>query len=133
MDKIHITKQCSKCKQIKSISDFRQRTDSKDGYRHQCKKCLGFYINQWYKTEKGKKRMHIHNLKYKIDHPDRRKAHKEVNNAVRAGKLSRPSNYHCRYCWNPAQQYHHHLGYTPENWFNVIPVCRICHTNLHRQ
>ena len=32
-------KQCSKCNEIKEITEFYKRKDSKDGYRNDCKKC----------------------------------------------------------------------------------------------
>ena len=34
-------KTCSKCKQRKAATEFRNRRDSSDGLSHQCKKCLG--------------------------------------------------------------------------------------------
>lgn len=39
MEKIVITKVCSKCKQPKPLIEFNKRIKSKDGYRGQCKKC----------------------------------------------------------------------------------------------
>lgn len=34
------TKKCTKCKETKSINEFHIHSDSKDGYRAQCKKCI---------------------------------------------------------------------------------------------
>lgn len=34
-----MTKTCTKCNQSKPLSDFSKRTNSKDGYRSECKKC----------------------------------------------------------------------------------------------
>ena len=31
-------KTCSKCEEIKNLSEFSKRSDSKDGYRSQCRK-----------------------------------------------------------------------------------------------
>ena len=42
---------------------------------------------------------------------DRFKARDTVNNAVKAGKLSKPTTLECVYCDNPAEQYHHYAGY----------------------
>jgi hypothetical protein len=36
---------CSKCKESKKLSEFAKRSDSKDGYRSQCKNCVGLNPN----------------------------------------------------------------------------------------
>ena len=54
-----------------------------------------------------------------------------VNHAIRDGKLSRPDIKLCLYCPKSAQQYHHYLGYEPEHWLDILPVCRKCHTRIH--
>ena len=50
-------KVCSKCKEEKDFSDFSKRSDSKDGYRSQCKKCLNTQSvkdrsNKYYKNNR---------------------------------------------------------------------------------
>lgn len=42
-------KPCLTCKTGKSLSHFRKRTDSKDGYAQQCKECQGVKIREWRK------------------------------------------------------------------------------------
>jgi hypothetical protein len=34
-------KKCSKCDEVKELDEFQRRKDSKDGYRNQCKSCIG--------------------------------------------------------------------------------------------
>lgn len=42
-----MSKQCKKCNQIKGLSCFGKRTDSKDGYRHDCKECVSQRVRVW--------------------------------------------------------------------------------------
>lgn len=66
--------------------------------------------------------------KYYSRYPEHYKAVYAVNNAIRAGELPRPDTKMCHYCSKPAQQYHHHKGYAPEHWLDVVPVCIPCHS-----
>lgn len=57
------TKQCSRCKQIETVSEFYKNRSEKDGFDHQCKSCRKCYqqsakgkiaIKRYKQTEKGK-------------------------------------------------------------------------------
>lgn len=63
-------------------------------------------------------------------YPDRYRARNKVNNAVAGGKLPRASTFSCVNCGGPAKDYHHHKGYAPEFWLDVVPVCRACHRDV---
>ena len=43
------------------------------------------------------------------------------------GSLPQASSCQCVECGRAAHDYHHHLGYEPEHWLDVIPLCRVCH------
>jgi len=49
------TKQCSKCKKIKPVSEFYPRKDRSFGYYNPCKSCKSIYKKQYCNSEKGKK------------------------------------------------------------------------------
>ena len=40
-------KKCSNCGEVKELSSYRKRPDSKDGYRNQCKSCQAKYMDTW--------------------------------------------------------------------------------------
>ena len=85
-------------------------------------------IRKYQQSDKGK-------LQTKKDHekyPKRRKARITVANALATNKLIRPSGFYCK-CGNRAQEYHHHLGYAPEHWLAVIPLCLVCHRSIHNK
>ena len=127
-----ISKSCSKCKQIKSLTEFYKKHDNKDGHRNECKTCWLKYTQ----SEKGKAthKRHRQSEKYKVyqkrlkaRHPERVKAHSAVNNTIAIGKLPRANTKLCHCCPKPAQQYQHYKGYKPEHWLDVVPVCIKCH------
>jgi hypothetical protein len=60
-------KPCSACKQIKSLSAFRNRKDSKDGHRGQCKLCDNTKRaeNYYRNLEKQRKRSRLKGIIYR--------------------------------------------------------------------
>ena len=157
-----ITKRCSKCNHSKPISEFHKDRSRKDGLKVWCKSCRKAYqqsergravsrkavaknqhtpngkavhrkaVAKYRRTPKGKavKRKSI--AKYYAHHPNYVRAINAVNHAIHAGKLPRPDSLPCHYCPAQAQEYHHYRGYEPEHWLDVIPLCRICHANIHK-
>lgn len=58
----------------------------------------------------------------------KREAAQAVNTAVWSyGSLPKASACQCAICGQAAHHYHHYLGYEPEHWLDVIPLCRPCH------
>lgn len=155
-------KRCSKCKQFKPLSEFYKRKISKDGLQFDCKSCRLKHVKKYNQTKKGKavhcksskkyqktkKGIKVSRKKvaqycktkkgkatfkrYRIRYPERQKARSAINNAIAMGKLPRPDTKLCHYCSAQAQQYHHHRGYAPEHWLDVVSVCMRCH-NEHRR
>ena len=78
-------------------------------------------------SEKGKaaikRKIHKHHNK----NPEKYKARTAVNNAISTGILPQIDTMQCHYCPSQAVHYHHHKGYAPKHWLDVIPVCIKCH------
>jgi len=152
-----ITKQCTKCKEVKPFSKFNICTNNPFGYQAYCKVCQKQYSKQHLQTERGRE-LHRQNsarrrcsLKgqeyhrkynrsknarqsyksYCIQNPEKRKAKDAVNNAILRNGMPPASNYKCN-CGEQAKQYHH-PSYAPINWFKVIPLCINCHKKRHRK
>lgn len=130
----------------------------KDGYRNKCKKCQSTHykeysqtengkiakrksVNRYFQTEKGKnarkrasksEKTKIREKNYHLQYPERLKAKSAVNHAIEARQLQHTNNFQCS-CGKQAQQYHHHKGYAPEHWLDVIPVCVKCHRKYHKR
>lgn len=69
-------KKCSKCKTLKSISEFHKNKSKKDGYALWCKKCNNVYETARWKI-KNLKEVNVKRRKYNKEHPE----------LVRAAKL----------------------------------------------
>jgi len=63
-------------------------------------------------------------------HPDRKKARAAVWYAVKSGKIKSPHEMKCADCEANANQYHHE-SYATDKWFDVTPLCDICHLARH--
>lgn len=152
-----ITKQCSKCKEIKAISEFGEYNSSKDKHRYWCRLCERGYTKKYLQTKQGKttRKRNLQTKKgkqtrkragryynqsekgkaatkrYQQNNPEKMKARSTVMIAVKSGKLPKPDSLQCS-CGEQAAQYHHHKGYAPEHWLDVIAVCIKCHYEVRR-
>ena len=74
------TKVCIKCEEIKLISKFSKKKDSKDGYRNICKDCVKVYrsanpekikegLTKWHTANPDKRKEY--SAKYRADNPDK--------------------------------------------------------------
>jgi len=50
-----------------------------------------------------------------------------IKNQWRSGRIPHPKTLSCTDCQEEAKEYDHYLGYEPEHWGHVQPVCRSCH------
>lgn len=86
--------------------------------------------NRYEQSDKGK----VSHLKcakrYNARHPERVAARQAVVKAIKDGRLLPPNSLQCHYGKHPAEHYHHHKGYAPEHWLDVVPVCIPCHTKI---
>jgi hypothetical protein len=65
------TKKCSKCGEVKSVSEFSKDKSRKDGSCNQCKSC----VNQYYQDHKEERKQY--NKQYYQDHREERKQYKQ--------------------------------------------------------
>ena len=139
MAKQIITKRCSKCKEIKLLSEFHKDQTKKDFHRPDCKVCNLKRGREYFQTEQGKasrirycqsEKKKATKKRFCIRHPEQWKAENALNYAVRTGKLPRPDSLQRHYCDLQAKEYHHYLGYASKYWLDVIPVCIKCHSLL---
>ena len=152
------TKRCSKCKEIKPVSEFYKRPERNNRPQSQCKLCQSLFrkspkgreihkrcrqsekgimtikrnFERFRQTEKYRLITRRHARKYRANNLEKVKAQHIIFTAVFYGKMPSPKTLTCVKCLKkPAIDYHHHLGYEPEHWYDVIPVCRRCHRIIH--
>jgi hypothetical protein len=141
-----ISKYCLHCKQIKPATEFYKNRGNRDSLYSYCKVCQCAAVKAYRQTENGKetkrrgarkyrqsKKGRQCDRRYRLNHPEKAKARDAVTHAIRDGRLASAKTLQCHYCGKQAQQYHHYLGYAPEHWFDVIPVCKQCHREVHKE
>lgn len=152
-----ISKQCTKCKEVKPVSEFYKHPRYKDGYRRWCKACDKADVVRWRKTPNGKvlRKQQVKKYretdKYKrcYDHwhhsekgllfrqENRRKhrleirARRAVAQAVKHGTFPSAKQFQCT-CGKQAEDWHHYTGYEGKHRWEVVPVCGSCHVMIHR-
>lgn len=133
-NEVPATKRCARCKLNKSSSDFSFERTSRDGLQGYCKSCKSLIVSIWSKTREGKASKRKADARQRAKNPHKIKARNAVNRAIRQGRLRPPTTLKCAYCDDhPGNQYHHHLGYDPEHWLDVIAVCIPCHNGKAAQ
>ena len=135
--------QCKICKRI-TQKRFRQSEKSvvyqkKYSKNIKAKACKKRYAQsekgkaaqrRYLRSEKGKaKKVEMVN-RWRVAHPEHRKAQTAVKRAIEKGILPELDSIRCHYCRAQAQEYHHHKGYAKEHQLDVIPVCKICHNKI---
>lgn len=87
--------------------------------------------SKYLKTKNGRayrlRNAHI----YKKRYPKKFVAIQKVHSAIKSGKIPHISKMFC-FCSKKAREYHHYLGYSPEHWFDILPLCYKCHKIIHR-
>ena len=140
------SKICSnpKCGKEKPLSDFYKNKGMKDGRVNKCKECTKKSVTihreknidkiRAYDRERSKlpHRIKLNDKTCKMfrkQFPLAYKAHNAVNNAVRDGRLIKPTK--CPSCKKSARQIEgHHKDYNKP--LDVIWLCSICHRRLDK-
>ena len=134
-------KHCSVCHELLSQDSFQVRRASKDGRTAACKGCLNrrekARVNQphriaareaYRQTKQGRDALNRGGLAYIKRNPEIRKVHNALNNAVRKGRVDKPSC--CEMCGAAGRIHGHHDDYSKP--LDVQWVCAACHTKIHK-
>ena len=106
-----------------------RKSQARKDYRKQYKRSdIGKAASKRYRESVcGKATARQSSRKQAALYPEKIKARNAINNAVNGGRFPTATQFICS-CGEQAKQYHHHLGYAKEHWFDVVPVCIPCHT-----
>lgn len=143
-------KKCSKCT-YKPLSDFHRSARNKDGRRSTCKACDLEYSRtepakasnaRYAKTETSKRARSAFaktaagklirikgTAKYVAANTIKIKAHHSINNAIRDGKITKPSV--CEECSETKKIHGHHDDYALP--LKVRWLCQPCHFAWHKE
>lgn len=111
---------------------YRQTSKGKatEKHRHKTPKCKG-QQKKYEQTGKRKALKKKYAVRFNLKNPNNRKAKRAVAQAILNGRLISFHLRACYYCYEQAELYHHYLGYEPEHWLDVIPVCTGCHGHVN--
>ena len=71
-------KKCNRCEELKPLSEFHKRKDSRDGYAYHCKVCIGIYRSNHYvrNADKIREVAREYSLKYYYENKDTMRKYK---------------------------------------------------------
>lgn len=134
------TKTCTKCKLVKTLSEFYRKASLSKGVRSECKICDSVAAGKWrtenkhgnntatrvWRKTNPKKRRAIEE-RTRTKFPKKHKAGDRLRHAVKTGKIVKPDA--CTRCGSTGMLEGHHEDYAKS--FDVIWLCRTCHHRLH--
>lgn len=140
------TKQCFKCGEVKPLSEFYKHKKMADGHLNKCKSCaksdvslhrelniekVRAYDRARQYEPKRQQGLMAYQKRHRANNPKKYKAHTALLNAVRDGKIDRPTK--CEVCGTECVPHGHHWSYEKENWLDVCWVCVNCHLDIHTE
>lgn len=118
---------------IASDPEYRKkRNDKSRAWREENRVHIAEYDRRIRAEMEG--RATFYNRQWRERYPERVRAHYAVAHAVRVGEIPPASTLICEHCQEAqAANYHHHNGYEPEFWLDVVALCTECHGREHRR
>lgn len=83
-----ITKKCTKCKEEKTLNEFRKQTKMKDGHKPRCKVCDSQTQKKRYKKNKAAIKTKVR--EWQAANPEKTKQYKKIWAAKRAANTPKP-------------------------------------------
>lgn len=149
-------KRCTKCGEIKPLSEYHRHSSLKDGRFNSCKVCERAKARQWHAANPGRSRQwerenpesvartrkrarakradaeRLERQKYQERYPEKTKARRVFAKALQTGKLVKPAS--CEDCGVRPEKtidlHGHHHDYSKP--LDVEWLCRACHGKRHR-
>lgn len=117
-------KQCTKCGELKPLSEFRKRRNRPGDHQSYCNDCHAQRQRQFRKQHPNKER------EYYAANKEKHISRKKVRRAIVYGRLKRAAEYQCAVdnCPNTAAHWHH-MNYDPDP--AIAPLCTTCHAEIH--
>lgn len=123
---------CSDCTRERVRKNREEKADyyrEYDAKRFQSDPRVKARHKRYQSTEAGKASIERSRQKWDESNPEKRKAHRAVNNAVRDGRIEKSRR--CEACGSaPKRIEGHHRDYTKP--LDVVWLCRLCHVAEHR-
>jgi len=116
---------CLICLEVKNKIKFSRNRCKKDGLQDECRDCRIILLRKYRQTEKDK--IKKYKKEYRLKNPQKCRARKATEKAVKLGKIKRGNCVICN--MYPTQA--HHSDYSKP--LKVTWLCKACHADLHFQ
>lgn len=116
---------CRICKEEKPLTAFVKYTKMPDGLETRCRECNRTRIRKIRDKNPGYNSKHA--KKFRLQNPEKRKAHRAIEQAIRSGAILRMP---CVVCGDPKSESHHE-DYSRQ--LDVIWFCRRHHAEHHEK
>ena len=131
-------KECFKCGEVKDIDYFYKHKQMPDGHLNKCKECTKKDVLKHrlknidrireYDRNRGNRQNKKYIAEYRAKYPNKYKAHRIVQNAIRSNKLFREP---CEVCGIEEKIHAHHDDYLKP--LNVRWLCSSHHHQWHEE
>jgi NAD-dependent SIR2 family protein deacetylase len=128
---------CTACGIVKPLSEFHVSKSLSQGHMPKCKLCRNAQDRDHRYANGGKPLGNPKDPKkaarireFYLRNPLVRKGEDALQRAIKRGDMPRAATMQCEHCGKQAAEYHHHLGYEPEHWLHVVPLCHKCHSQI---
>lgn len=133
------TKTCFKCEKQKPLPEFYKHGQMKDGRLNKCKDCTRADVKQHRRSDeyrekvleydrlRGSRQTPEYIAEHRRRNPESYVARNAVNNALRDGRLEKPSK--CQNCGSESSLHGHHYDYS--KLLSVVWLCVACHRQHH--
>ncbi len=121
-------KKCSRCKEVRPITDFWKNKTKNDGYNYVCRICYRDTDRKRYYKDVKQSRKAKNEMSRKMaeKYPDRFRARRLLRYAVKIGSIEK---FPCEVCEKEKSEGHHDDYGKP---LEVKWLCSMCHSDLHR-
>lgn len=126
-------KRCTDCGDWLDRGEFDPDPSRWDGTSSKCRGCRRErYSHEFVPAEEVSR---FGTVREPIRGGDKRQARHFINRDVDLGVRPDPNDMHCVKCGHKGSdrrhEYHHHMGYSAEHFFDVLPLCSACHHEEH--
>lgn len=132
-------KTCFKCGETKALDEFYVHPEMADGHMNKCKVCTrkDTHVHRLqnlehfraYDRSRGNRQGSEYTKFYRVQNPEKSRAHQLINKHVRSGKIQRPEA--CTSCGRVGHLEGHHEDYSRP--LDVIWLCSPCHRAKHKK
>lgn len=128
-------KRCVDCSKWVVREDFVVDESRWDGLAAKCFRCASTRQQNTYIPVSAEQCSRMGPTRDQMRDGDKLQARHFVNLDVQSGRRPNPNSLYCVKCGHRGtdrrHEYHHHMGYSVQHFYDVVPLCTTCHSSEH--